>query len=134
MLLLQRCPCQLNSWRFEFHKEMAYLSKQYFRESVLPCLLNCSRGTMGSDSEFRLSPPLGLLIPPLPPSPGCYREMFHPRVQSFMCFLLPIISLLLLPPLAFVLTYEGCSLHLGVGRRDRKKKHLNECTDLFQQR
>ena len=134
MLLLQRCPCQLNSWRFEFHKEMAYLSKQYFRETFLPGLLNRSIATTGPHSEFRLDPVLVLLIPSLPPPQGCYRETFHPCVQSFMRFLLPVICLLLLPLLAFVLTYEGCSLHLGVGRRDGNEKYLNESPDLLWQR
>jgi len=105
---------------------MAYLSKQYFRETFLPGLLNCS------DSEFRLDLVLELLIPTLPSPRGCSRHI-HPGVQSFMCFLLPIISLLLLPPLAFVLTCEGCSLHLGVGKRDGKEKHPSESPDLLRQ-
>lgn len=112
---------------------MAYLSKQYFRETFLPGLLNHSVATTGLDSEFRLGPVLVLLIPSLPPPQGGYGETFHPCVQSFMCFFLPIISLLLLPLLAFVLTYEGCSLHLGVGRRNGNKKYLNESPDLLWQ-
>lgn len=110
---------------------MAYLSKQCFGERFLPDPLNCSTATTGPDSEFRLSPPFVLVI--LPPSQGCYREWFHPYVPPFMCFLLPIISLLLLPPFAFVLTYKGCSLHLGLGKGDKKEKCLNESLDLLWQ-
>lgn len=110
---------------------MAYLSKQCFGERFLPDPLNCSTASTGPDSEFRLSPPFVLVI--LPPSQGCYRESFHPYVPPFMCFLLPIISLLLLPPFAFVLTYKGCSLHLGLGKGDKKEKCLNESLDLLWQ-
>lgn len=112
---------------------MAYLSTQCFGERFLLALLNCSAATTGPDSEFRLSPLFVLVILPLPPPQGCYRESFHPYVLPFMCFLLPIISLLLLPLLAFVLTYKGCSLHLGLGKRDKKESCLNESLDLLQQ-
>lgn len=74
----------------------------------------------GPRSGCRFDPALGLLVPSLPPPRGASRETFHPCVHSFMCCLLPIISLLLLPLLAFVLTLRGCSLHLDAGRRGGK--------------
>ena len=60
MLSLQRCPCQWNSWRFQFHKDIAYLSKQYFRQVVSQNLWSCS--LRSKQSIWHCSPPPSSLL------------------------------------------------------------------------
>lgn len=78
-------------------------------------LLNRGVATAGPDSQFRLDPALVLFNFFSFPLLGGGTP--HPHVPSSVRFLLPIISLLPLPPPAFVPTREGFSLPLGAGRR-----------------